>query len=299
MSSIRSTPIRQPFGAMMLNRMITVTVNAACPTAKEIASGVKAATKTAIGSRSHRIVGSVPMPTMIAPPMMMPITVPMQRSQRRGTGGERVGAQHRQCAEHDPEALLLTGETGDQDGQGQTDRATHAVLQPRRVAIEVTDRDALGGAGFAEFRAVRSATKEAGQPRPGVGGGDARDGRRGQFDDVAQFVRRVEGAVELTGRAGARDRTAGADEIAAVAMRSPSVAMRSSSVATTSPPAPTVRAAPRSSLSVSSDTASRASASALIRTSSALQSARLGPPPLCWSTFAQASSASADAARNR
>ena len=52
MSSTRTSPTVQPTGSMMLNRITTITVNAAWPAAKDTASGRKAATTH--DERQHR-----------------------------------------------------------------------------------------------------------------------------------------------------------------------------------------------------------------------------------------------------
>ena len=75
-SSILVSPTFQPSGAMMLNRMITVRVNAACPAAKLIIEGAMPAMKTASGSTTHSRTAWSATPTMMAEPMTTPIAVP-------------------------------------------------------------------------------------------------------------------------------------------------------------------------------------------------------------------------------
>ncbi len=52
-------------------------------------------------------------------------------------GAQGVRAQDRERPEHDPERVLDSREIGDEDGETQSDRASHAVVQPDRVALDV------------------------------------------------------------------------------------------------------------------------------------------------------------------
>ena len=65
-----------------------------------------------------------------------------KRAQRGGLGGRRVGAQHRQGAEHYPEPVLDPGQVGHQDRRGQGQRAAQAVQEPDRTEAGVPDQDA-------------------------------------------------------------------------------------------------------------------------------------------------------------
>ena len=92
-----------PVGWMMLNKITTVSVNAACPPANEMIAGATPARKTASGSRSHSSVVFVPIPASRAAPMMKPATVPGHGANGVLPGVQRIGAQHRQRAEDYPE----------------------------------------------------------------------------------------------------------------------------------------------------------------------------------------------------
>ena len=115
-SSIRTSPTRQPIGSMMLNRITTRTVNAACPAANEMAVGANPATNTVSGSSDHSDTGLVPSTSTSAAPTAKPMTVPQQRPGSGRPCRERGRAQHRQRAEHDPEAVADVGHLDEQDG---------------------------------------------------------------------------------------------------------------------------------------------------------------------------------------
>ena len=61
---------------MMLNKITTVSVNAACPPANEMHAGATPARKTASGSSNHSSVVFVPIPASRAAPATKPATVP-------------------------------------------------------------------------------------------------------------------------------------------------------------------------------------------------------------------------------
>ena len=65
-----------------------------------------------------------------------------QRAQRGGFGRRRVGAQHRQRAEHHPEPVLHAGYVGHQDRRGQRQRPAQAVQEPDRTEAGVPGQDA-------------------------------------------------------------------------------------------------------------------------------------------------------------
>ena len=69
-------PTFQPAGWMMLNRMRTTTVKAACPAANEMTRGAYAAISTATGSTIHSTVVSPCTGIRIAAPTTMPTAVP-------------------------------------------------------------------------------------------------------------------------------------------------------------------------------------------------------------------------------
>ncbi len=76
MSSIRTRPTVQPTGAMMLNRITTITVKAAWPAANDTASGKYAATTTTKGSNTQRCQGVTPTTRMMPAPARNPTSVP-------------------------------------------------------------------------------------------------------------------------------------------------------------------------------------------------------------------------------
>ena len=136
-SSIRTRPTLQPAGSMMLYRITSVMVKLAWPAANEMTAGAKPASRTAIGSRIHSTGVSVPMPAISAAADDEAGHGAEQRAQHVLAGAERVGPQHRQRAQHDPERVLHPGQVGHQHGQAQGDRAAHAVVQPDRVRLDV------------------------------------------------------------------------------------------------------------------------------------------------------------------
>ena len=75
-SSIRVRPTLQPTGSMMLKRMITITVKAACPATKEIMEGAMPDTRTANGSRAQSNTEWSATPIVMAAPTMNPRAVP-------------------------------------------------------------------------------------------------------------------------------------------------------------------------------------------------------------------------------
>ena len=104
-----------------------MTVNAACPAANEIAAGARPANRTANGSSTHSSVVLVPMSRTSTPPTTKPGDGAQQAAEHVLTGAQRVRAQHRQRAEHDPERVLHAGEVGDEHGEAEADGAAHAV----------------------------------------------------------------------------------------------------------------------------------------------------------------------------
>ena len=144
-SSTRSSPTRQPTGSMMLNRITSVSVNAAWPAANEIAAGATPAKRTASGSSTQSTVGVRADQQQRARRRRRTRRPCRAAAQRVLPGVQGVGAQHRQRAEHDPERVLHAGQVGDEDGQAEPDRAAHAVVQPDRVRLDVCRRAFLGG----------------------------------------------------------------------------------------------------------------------------------------------------------
>ena len=146
MSSTRSSPTRQPAGWMMLKRITSVSVNAACPAANEIAAGATPASRTASGSRNHSSVVSVPISAQHAAPTTKPTTVPSDAAHDALAGVQRVRSQHRQRAEDHPERVLHAAQLATSTASASADGAAHAVVQPHRVAVEVRRRALLCGA---------------------------------------------------------------------------------------------------------------------------------------------------------
>ena len=68
--------MRQPAGWMMLKRISSVSVNAACPAVKEITAGATPASSTASGSSTQSSAVLVPMAATTAAPIANPIAVP-------------------------------------------------------------------------------------------------------------------------------------------------------------------------------------------------------------------------------
>ena len=137
MSSTRTSPTRQPVGAMMLKRITSVTVKAAWPAANEIAAGAKPATRIANGSSTHSTVELVPISSIRPAPTMKPASVPS--SPRRAfwpmlSAFERSTDKRR---EHHPERVLHLGQVGTQHRQAEGDGAAQAVVQPDRVPVDV------------------------------------------------------------------------------------------------------------------------------------------------------------------
>ena len=121
----------------MLNRITSVSVNAACPAANEIAAGANPAKRTAGGSRNQSsvVVGADQREQPGAD------DEPGDRAEQAAddvlAGAQGVRAQDGERAEHDPERVLDAGQIGDEDGEAQADRTAHAVVQPNRVALDV------------------------------------------------------------------------------------------------------------------------------------------------------------------
>ena len=124
---------------------------------------------------------------------------PGQPAQRVLAGVQGIRAEHRQCAEDDPERVLDPGQFGDQHGQAKAGRAAHAVVKPDRVTLDV------GGSTLLCRRQRprqpwRPATDQSLEPATAFG-------RRGEVhvardlgDDEAQLLRaeaRVQRADEL------------------------------------------------------------------------------------------------------
>ncbi len=106
----------------------------------EIIAGAMPETSTAKGSSTHsRTVWSA-TPIMMAEPTTNPMAVPPTARSAVAPVPERVGAQHRQGAEHDPEAVLDVRDLDDGDGERQPGRAPHRVAEPDRAEREVGER---------------------------------------------------------------------------------------------------------------------------------------------------------------
>ena len=123
MSSTRTSPTCQPAGAMMLNRITSVSVNAACPAANEIAAGATPATRIGDGSRIHSTVVLVPTSPISAGPDDEADDRADQPAQRVLSGVQGVGAQHRQRAETTQNECWTPVTVGDEDGQAEATRA--------------------------------------------------------------------------------------------------------------------------------------------------------------------------------
>ena len=83
----------------------------------------------------------------MAEPMTKPTAVPADGSQRGGAGPERVGPQHGQRAEDDPEPMRHVGDLDHGDRQGQAGGAPNGVAEPDRVEGEM--REARDGRTYA------------------------------------------------------------------------------------------------------------------------------------------------------
>ena len=70
---------------------------------------------------------------------------PRERADDRPAGSQGVRPQHGERAEDDPETVLETRPLGDVDGDGESDGAADAVLEPHRPHAGVLDREALRG----------------------------------------------------------------------------------------------------------------------------------------------------------
>ena len=155
-------------------------------------------------------------------------------------GAQRVRAQHRERAEHDPEGVLHAGEVGDQHRKAEADGAADAVLQPQRVRLDVGAGALLGGRERAR-RARRLAAEQLVEPAAPLGG-------RGQVD-VARDLRRRRSSAPVRGspgRARRSRRPSAPRRLAAVpALTGSSVAPRSSSVERARAARPARRAARR------------------------------------------------------
>ena len=75
-SSILVSPTLQPTGSMMLKRMITTNVKAACPATKEIMEGATPDTSTASGRSAQSRAGWSATPMVMTEPTMKPSAVP-------------------------------------------------------------------------------------------------------------------------------------------------------------------------------------------------------------------------------
>ena len=136
----------------------------------------------------------VPISATIAPPTTTPAAVPGEAAHDALAGAERVRAQHRERAEHDPERVLDARHARDEHGEAEARRPAHAVVQPDRVRLEVRDRPLLGGRDGAR-QAGRASPEHPPEPAAPVGGG----GDLGVLGDLGRRER------ELL-RAEARDR---------------------------------------------------------------------------------------------
>ena len=71
-SSIRVRPTLQPMGSMMLKKMTTTTVKAACPATNEIMDGAMPETRTASGSSTQSSAEWSATPIMMSAPTTNP-----------------------------------------------------------------------------------------------------------------------------------------------------------------------------------------------------------------------------------
>ena len=136
-SSIRVRPTLQPTGSMMLKRMITITVKAACPATKEIMEGAMPDTRTASGSRTHSSAEWSATPMVRSAPDDEPQGRSPDGPQGGRAGAQRIGAEHRHGAEDHPEAVLDVGDLDDRDRERQADRTPQGVAEPHRAEGEV------------------------------------------------------------------------------------------------------------------------------------------------------------------
>ena len=136
-SSILVRPTLHPTGWMMLNRITTMTVKAACPATKEIIDGATPERRTARGSSAHSKGVWSEIPIMSAAPTTTPSAVPPTARRRGGSRPERVGAEHRHRAERHPEAVLHVGDLDHHHGDGQADGAAQRVAEPHRAEREM------------------------------------------------------------------------------------------------------------------------------------------------------------------
>ena len=147
-----------------------MSVNAAWPAANEIVAGARPASRTAGRSSTQSSVVLVPMSTTSTPPTTKPATVPSRPRSTFCAGAQRVGAQHRERAEHDPEGVLHAREVGDEHREAEADGAADAVLQPQRVALDV-GAGALVRGGERACQPGRLAAEELIEPAAPLGGG--------------------------------------------------------------------------------------------------------------------------------
>ena len=186
-SSTLTSPTRQPVGWMMLNKITTVSVNAACPPANEMTAGATPARKTASGSRNHNSAVFVPIPTSRAAPTMKPARVPsMARTascpvfsalERSTDSAPRIT--QNECWT----PVSLAASTAPQPGG-----TTQAVVQPDRVRLEV-GRDPFPRRDQRPRHTLGLAAKPPLPPAPPLGGRGQLDGAGDERDRVAQLLR--------------------------------------------------------------------------------------------------------------
>ena len=134
-----------------------------------------------------------------------------QAAQRILAGGERIGAEHRERTQHDPEGVLRPGQRRDQDGEAEAGTAAQAVVQPHRVALEVRSRALLRRRQRPREPRRRAAAEQPLEPAPALGRRDGLDVRADLRDDEAQLLRakrRVERADAALQRGRLRERAA-------------------------------------------------------------------------------------------
>ena len=156
---------------MMLNRISSVTVNAAWPAANEIAAGATPATRIAGGSRTQStVVFGADQREQHGRRSTNPTTVPSSAARRRS--GPVLSA-----FERSTDSVPSTTQNecctpvrfGDEDRQPQPDRAAHAVVQPHRVPLDVRRRALLRGRSV-PADALGLAAEQPVQPAAPLGG---------------------------------------------------------------------------------------------------------------------------------
>ena len=190
---MRTSPRLQPAGWRMLKRMSTVSVNAACAAANDIAAGASPASRTATGSTSHSSALFVPIshtrPRRRRSPPRCPASArsavcPVLSALERSTDSAPSTTQ-KECW-----TLLRSA---DQHREPEPDGAAQAVLQPHRVPLEVRARALLGG---------RQRAREARRGRPSSRSSQVRRSAAAAATDVAGDLERRRSSAPGRGSSG-------------------------------------------------------------------------------------------------